>query len=233
MKLLRNIVMVAVGVLAAAFVFLRFGIFPYEDLRYRLAITVNVDGKDYSGSSVMQVRYTDPADIFPMNRKGAGLTGQALTIDLGQDRALVALLIAPPGSRVAGDYRAYPTAIPVKEFKIARSIGALKLSAVRRVRTEGAKARVPVGALPLLVYLPNVNDPASAKLVDPNDLAATLGDHARIVSADAETVDMGLWPLREFFDTGVPVTFYDALRKDGYNPGSSMDLVTLFIQKPN
>lgn len=239
-------VAIGLGIVVLALLCARLWFFPYEDLRYRLSLTVNLDGKEYSGSSVRQVRYTF-GTFHPINVM-ADTPAQALVIKLPDDAVLVAMLVPRPDGQ-AGAYKPSPASMPVKEFGMAPSIGALKQSSVRRVRLEGARVAIPLDRLPLLVYLPNANDPDTASIVDPKNPAATLGDHAMIVRADIETVDMGFWPLRFLVDMGPKVStniedtipwardyqslhrFSEALLRDGWKPGSSIGLETLFTQE--
>jgi len=224
--------------------------FPFVDLRYRLAMTINLDGKDYTGSSVSQIRYefANIKDFHNDTRTDA----EALVIKLPDNAALVSMLVPSPGrpSSEPGSYRPTPSTMPVKEFGMAESVGALKLSTVLSVRLFGAKANVALDRLPLLVYLSNVNDPDTAKFVDPDNLAVTLGDHARIVSTEIETVSMWAWPLRWLVSLVTPMTrdvertipwarnyaslarFVAALRRDGYKSGGSLLIESLFVKEP-
>lgn len=244
MKRAAIIILAVLAILVA----IRLLAFPYQDLRYRLTLTLNTDGKDHSGSTVTHVSYEHPIRTLPPSGRGAVVEGEALLVDLGA-RGVVAALLKGADTQSAGEYTATPAAIPVREFGIAPSLGSVEQKDVARIRRNGAKASIPSDRLPLLVYFRDIKDPTSARLVDPNDLKATIGDEAKLVHASVETVSMGPWPLYLFLPTGVPVStgiekripwlsdrqtrkaFLQALHKSGYKRTESVSIKRWFVRE--
>jgi hypothetical protein len=154
--------------------------------RFRLAIEVEVGGEVRSGSSVIEVRTTDYNVGMP-GAKGtrSRVLGEAVLVDLGKGRNVIAALGAGPAGSVDG-------------------IAALTLSAFMPTR-PGLKHRdVPnlTGSAPLtgqqiptLVTFSDLGDPKTARVIAPEEFEQAFGGDARFKRAYVEMVPAGSWPF--------------------------------------
>jgi hypothetical protein len=161
--------------------------------KYRLTVEVETPQGVKSASGVMAVH---PDRSYS---RGGHTTarGDAVFVDLGGGKNLVALL-AHIDKSVELDGINY---VALRAYKAAgRNVSFNEMS-----RTTGV---VPVtGALvPVLVTFPNPDDPASARAVQPGDIAAALGNGFRLHGISAESVPSGFWPLDFGGALGEPVT---------------------------
>lgn len=147
-------------------------LYPAYTVRYRLTVNAIADGLPHSGSSVIEMRVkTQPQLVFDMPPWLFRISGEAVFVDLGNGRNLVAVLDPRP-SRGSMAYM-----LPFKAFKIP--------FAVERARDLGGlqgERRLEQKDWPAFVTFRNVGDPSSVESVDPKDLAKTLGDGVRIES---------------------------------------------------
>jgi hypothetical protein len=162
--------------------------------KYRLTLEVETPDGPKSASSVLAVH---PDRSY--TRRGLTRTlGDAVFVDLGQGKNLVALLVHVDGKLALDDVnyvalRAYAEAsgkrVPFSEMS----------------RLSGT---VPVkGALvPVLVAFADPAMPGSARLVPPDDAEAVLGKGYRLQRISAEVVPNGYWPLDFGGVLGEPVT---------------------------
>jgi hypothetical protein len=161
--------------------------------KYRLMVEVETPEGIKSASGVLAVH---PDRGY--SRRGQTTTkGDAVFVDLGQGKNLVALLAHIDGT-LDLDGINY---VALRAYKAAgRNVSFNEMN-----RMTGA---VPVtGALiPVLVTFAVSGDPASARAVPPDDLAAALGKGFRLHGITAEAVPNGVWPLDFGGALGEPVT---------------------------
>jgi hypothetical protein len=161
--------------------------------KYRLTVEVDTPEGIKSASGVLAVH---PDRGY--SRRGHTTTkGDAVFVDLGQGKNLVALLAHIDGT-LDLDGINY---VALRAYKASgRNVSFNEMN-----RMTGA---VPVtGALiPVLVTFAVLGDPASARAVPPDDLAAVLGKGFRLHGFAAEVVPNGLWPLDFGGAFGGPVT---------------------------
>ena len=162
--------------------------------KYRLTVEVETPEGRKSASGVMAVH---PDRSY--TRRGQTRTlGDAIFVDLGQGKNLVALLAHIDSNLVLDDmnyvaFRAYTAAagkrVPFSEMS----------------RLTGT---VPVkGALiPVLIAFTDPASPGTARLVAPDDAEAALGKGYRLQGITAEAVPNGYWPLDFGGALGEPVT---------------------------
>ena len=162
--------------------------------KYRLTLEVETPDGPKSASSVLAVH---PDRSY--TRRGQTRTlGEAVFVDLGRGKNLVALLAHVDGKLVLEDInyvalRAYAEAsgkrVPFSEMS----------------RQTGT---VPVkGALvPVLIAFADPAVPGSARVVLPDDAEAALGKGYRLQKISAEVVPNGYWPLDFGGMLGEPVT---------------------------
>jgi len=162
--------------------------------KYRLAVEVETPGGVRSASGVLSVH---PDRGY--SRKGSTVTkGDAVFVDLGGGKNLVALLAQLDDNTLDLDGMNY---LALRAFKAAgRNVAFNEMS-----RISGA---VPVtGALvPVLAAFSDLNDPATMRVVKPDDLQATYGNGFRLRGVTVEAVPNGFWPLDFGGMLGEPVT---------------------------
>src|SRR5438093_87103 len=162
--------------------------------KYRLTLEVETPEGRKSASGVMAVHpdrsYTRPGQTRTL--------GDAVFVDLGQGRNLVALLAHVDEKLVLDDVnyvalRAYNAAagkrVPFSEMS--------RLTGIVPVKGE---------LVPVLVSFADSAAPGSARVVPPDDADAVLGKGYRLQGISAEVVPNGYWPLDFGGALGEPVT---------------------------
>src|SRR3954452_5788728 len=161
--------------------------------KYRLTVEVETPEGVKAGSSVISVH---PDRGY--SRKGhTGIKGDAVLVDLGDGKNLVALL-AHIDSALDLDGMNY---LALRAYKAAgRNVSFNEMS-----RMTGA---VPVsGALiPVLVTFGDLSEPGTTRTASPDDLKAAFGSGFQLHRLSAEVVPNGFWPLDIGGPLGEPVT---------------------------
>jgi hypothetical protein len=202
--------------------------------KYRLTVEVETPEGLKSARGVMAVH---PDRGY--SRSGHTTTkGDAVLVDLGGGKNLVALL-AHRDNTVDLDGMNY---VALRAYKAAGQ----NVSFNEMSRMTGA---VPVtGALiPILVSFTDLSNPATARTVPPDNLAAVLGQGFRLHGMTAEVVPNGIWPLDFGGRLGEPVTrgieaklpwwngtaapAATALRAAGVPAGAAIDPREVFTRK--
>ncbi|WP_246669469.1 MULTISPECIES: hypothetical protein [unclassified Bradyrhizobium] len=162
--------------------------------KYRLTVEVETPQGRKSASSVLAVH---PDRGY--SRGGHTRTvGDAVFVDLGGGKNLVALLAHLDGKLDLDD-------INYLALRAYNAAGGKRVSFNEMNRLTGS---VPVkGALiPVLVSFGDPANPATARVVLPDDLAAVLGNGYRLGEITAEVVPNGFWPVDFGGALGEPVT---------------------------
>lgn len=139
----------------------------------KVTVTVETPQGERSGSSVMHVEWSGGVPFIVGDARGGGykLRGEAPTVDLGGGRYLFALLRGMEG-------------LPYEIFAGGRG----GMANARRTITGADQPQdVPARLHPMLVTFANINDPASVRRVDPDDLAATFGPGYALKAITLET----------------------------------------------
>lgn len=163
---------------------------------YRLTIEVDTPDGVRSGSGVWRSAWTRKADWIPQTPGSvASLRGEAVFVDLGGGRHVIAILgLGPTGT--------------------ANGIESLAARAFRRDRPlwfveapswEGT-AELRVFDIPTLVTFADLADPTTARVVAPEEFPQVFGPGVRFKRATIEMVPAGIWPLTLLGLSGVPVT---------------------------
>jgi hypothetical protein len=124
-----------------------------------------------------------------------GIDGEAVSIDLGNNDVLFALLTQGKHPRSGPEY-----IIPVL---FGLTTGGFGSEDIRRIGALGGRRDVPFDLLPLMIRLRNAADPKSAELFDPVN---SLDRGLKLVRATLEIVEAGIWPLNVVGITGVPIS---------------------------
>jgi hypothetical protein len=164
--------------------------------KYRLTLEVETPEGRKSASGVLAVH---PDRSY--SRRGQTRTlGDAVFVDLGQGKNLVALLAHIDNNKLEFDGINY---VALRAYTVA--------SGGERVSFNAMSAQtgiVPVKAelVPVLVTFADAANPASARVVPPDDAEAVLGTGYRLQGISAEVVPNGYWPLDFGGALGEPVT---------------------------
>ena len=164
--------------------------------KYRLTVEVETPEGAKSASSVVAVH---PDRSY--SRRGQTRTlGDAIYVDLGQGKNLVALLAHIDNNKLELDGINY---VALRAYTVA--------AGGKRVSVNAMSAQtgiVPVKAelVPVLVSFADPADPASARAVAPDDAEAVLGKGYRLQGITAEVVPNGFWPIDFGGMLGEPVT---------------------------
>ncbi|HXH44202.1 MAG TPA: hypothetical protein VNK51_10200 [Bradyrhizobium sp.] len=165
------------------------------DHKYRLTVEVATPDGIKTGSGILAV-----VPDRNYNRSGRTTTrGEAVFVDLGRGKNLVALLAHQQGAKLDFDDINYLA---------LRAYGAARGSRVSFKDMSRQTGVVPVQGelIPALVSFGDLKDPASARLVDSRNAEAILGDGYAIRGFFAEVVPNGFWPIDFGGPLGEPVT---------------------------
>jgi len=163
--------------------------------KYRLTVEVETPEGRKSASGVVAVH---PDRSY--SRRGQTRTlGDAVFVDLGQGKNLVALLAHIDNNKLEFDGINY---VALRAYTAAQG---------QRVSFNAMSAQtgiVPVKAelVPVLVTFADPANPASARAVAPDDAEAVLGKGYRLQGITAEVVPNGFWPIDFGGMLGEPVT---------------------------
>ena len=175
MKWLVGVVVVLAGLYVAYTL-------KYPTYSYRYRITVEVETADgvKRGSSVLQTKLVQFPYWFTLgnNTYLVQVKGEAVFVDLGNGRNLVALLALGPG---AEDGRASLFA-PRSFFQIKNDVYP-ELTWTRELSTMTGRREYAGDKRPTLVTFGDLNDPATVREVPFNTPASVLGDDVRSVQA--------------------------------------------------
>jgi len=172
------------------------GIYCYRpDHKYRLTIAVDTPQGIKSASGVIAIY----KDKFSIGGVGGGVAaqGDAIFVDLGGGRNLVALLsLGKNGSDVDGvDYLA------MNAFAAAGQ----KVS-FKEVKELKGEVDLQSNLIPTLVTFADLSDPWSARVLESEHIDAVLGRGYRLDRVTLRMVPVGLWPIDFGRGLGEPVT---------------------------
>lgn len=180
------------GIIAVALTLLIAGVigwykasFPTYSYRYRLTISVELDGKVHTGSSVIEILHIGQPHIPDAGSFIPQVRGQAAFVDLGPAGAIVAAL--GPGTQQTSDSPNY--AVPAV-WLAARAFGNQSTyKELPELEKLHGRRDLTSSNMPRLIWFPNIADPMSAKPFAARDVAGLLGPSARVVAAHVEITD--------------------------------------------
>lgn len=199
--------------------------YPTYTYNYRMTVNVEADGKICSGSSVIEVRLVKQMQLTgEMPRVATEVSGEAVFVDLGGGRNVIALL--------ASGYKAkdseYPKYIVSKHFKLSYEDSDL----VKFPRLQG-RWELPSGELPALISFTNLNDPKTARAVGSTEFENVFDPevHFKGVSIEmtSDPVTRGIEKnLKWWNNPGRPVSEARRAWLAGDTVGPSIEPETLF-----
>jgi len=163
-------------------------------IRYRVIVTVEVDGRLVEGTSVMEMSYTrfERRSLLGMGGS-ATLKGEAVVLDLNGRGTLFVL---PVQQDWTGSLSEVYQGCVLASFGVHSSIGSLKPSDLRHLRA--AKGRVPLFiftkkyGVPVFATFHDESNPSSIYEVDPDHLEDAFGSGVRLKRIDLEVTDAPL-----------------------------------------
>jgi hypothetical protein len=149
--------------------------YPTYTYRYRMTVEVIVDGVVRSGSSVIEVRLNrQPKFLSEVPRVRSEFTGDAVFVDLGRGRNVVALLAAEAGKQTD-----FPMLVVPAHYKLSYENDDLpKYSRLRGQWTLSPDA-LPPSQMPTLITFVDINDPFSAKVIYTHEFPKIFGEDVR------------------------------------------------------
>ena len=167
------------------------------DHKYRLTLEVETPGGVRSASGVISVHPNRAYGGSGSGPAGPRIKGDALFVDLGNGRNLVALLLhgTNPAETDGLNY------LPLRAFAAAG-----RRLDFREVRKQTGSIAVTGELIPTLVTFSDPASPDSARVAEPSKLAASLGDGFALRRVSLEIVPSGFWPLDYGGALGEPVT---------------------------
>lgn len=154
--------------------------YAQPDHYYRLTIDVETPDGMKSASSVLAMYLHDTTWGLPEARGlRAALKGDAVFLDLGHGRNVVALLAQ--GSKAEN-------VVNMLGLDAASFARAGQPSEWYEIKDLKGIAAVPADLIPTLVTIPDVNDPKSTRVIAPDDFASVFGPGYRFKGATVEIV---------------------------------------------
>jgi hypothetical protein len=176
-----------VGIVALCAVALIVGyniMFPTYAYRYRLTISLDVDGQIHTGSSVIEVVWVGGPEFGDVGPYHPSVRGQAAFVDLGEHGAVVALLIAPSHNQAG--ITVWPEGVGAL-WLVPRAFGKGRtLEELPELTQLSGRRELTPDNMPRLIWFSNIADPKTARGIRPDDIPILFGQGARLVAAYVE-----------------------------------------------
>lgn len=230
------LVLIVVGIVAYKFAY------PRVSVRYRITAVAELDGRQSSGSSVMEVTYYKNIQLLGVEAETQiGIRGDATPIAFG-DRRLLVVLLAPGENPHSGPEFIVP-------FAFGLTKGGIGPKSFARVAKLSGSKELPPELFPAAVFFRDSLDPTSVRLVNPPAPATV----PRLLSVTLEILNTKTWtsgfPFTYNFTFGRSALssinqalpwlksdssrkqFARTLRAKNYPASSSAETVSLFTQE--
>jgi hypothetical protein len=169
--------------------------FYRPDHKYRLTVEIDTPQGVKSAAGVMAI-HKDRISIGGMGG-GVGVKGDAIFVDLGGGRNVIALLVhGKDGLEFDG----------MSHLALNAFASAGEKVPFKEVKHLSGKVAVTGALIPTLITFTDLADPLSARELDPADIGAVLGDGYRLHGVTLEMVPVGFWPFDFGGTLGEPVT---------------------------
>jgi hypothetical protein len=147
--------------------------FPTYTHRYRLVVTIQIDDRSYTGSSVIQVRFIGQPSILEAPPFFPAVGGEAAVVELPGRRAIVATLF---GSSSGFDPSVGATFLALRAFKLRGFEG------YRQITRQTGRRELSPDNMPPLIWLSDIADPKTARRITTAHIPELLGAKARLAS---------------------------------------------------
>lgn len=166
--------------------------YPTYSCRYRMTVSVEVDGQVRSASSVIEYSVTKQMQFLPtVNPKHFDAEGQAVFIDLGRERSLIALL---QSGEFAQEYD-FPLRVVPSHFELKTERQLASMSTLR------GKWELDEKNLPTLATFSDPNNSATLRVVRPDQLEQAFGQGVRWRGV---TIEMTTDPVTRGLEARLP-----------------------------
>jgi hypothetical protein len=161
--------------------------YPVCTFRYKLTAEVITPQGLRTGSSVIEVTYAHHGDWGGGDGPDQTVNGEAVYVDLGQGKNVFILFSSTSSGREPADRRidrnysdrrgaSSVLALPIKVFAINWIFGReIELCNELTAKVTRNPVTIPNELLPTLIRLEHLDDPRSAKIVQPNFFSAEFG----------------------------------------------------------
>jgi hypothetical protein len=189
-----GIIAIPVGCFGSAVVYEVWNTYTY---RYRLTVEVETPDGLKSSSSVVEFSARPKAGWIPQTSGIApSARGEAVFVDLGGGRNVIALLASGPKA----EYFDYPYYVVPRHFKLGRN----DLQELKTYSSLQGQWDLPSQDLPTLITFSDLSDPTTAQVLQPSEFEQRFGPGFQFKRAFVEMVSPGTWPFRSL---GWPSSF--------------------------
>jgi hypothetical protein len=155
--------------------------YPVYSYRYRLTVNVELDGKTYSGSSVIEIGWQEGIKLGDSGGFAPMIRGQAVLVDLGDRGVVVATLINGESYGPAEDGALGAQWIAPRAFGTTTNA-----EEIPKLPELHGKRDLALDNLPRFLWFSNPQDPTTAQKLLVQDIPAALGSTARFAGASVE-----------------------------------------------
>jgi hypothetical protein len=185
--------------------------YPTYTYRYRMTVEVLADGAVRSGASVIEVRIAKQPQFGNAPPQVSRVRGEAVFVDLGGGRNVIALLAAGPNAKNFDyPYNVIPTVfgLTFNDHDLA------KLSGLRGSR------QLPANFLPTLATFADLNDPKTGRVVRPEEFEQVFGHGVifRRVFVEMTTDDVTAGIDKRIPGLRDPKHWNEQLLREAYDP---------------
>jgi hypothetical protein len=154
--------------------------YPSFTYRYRLTISATVNNEVRSGSSIIEVKVSKQPMLLTEVPIVQAVKGEAVFVDLGDNRDLIALLASGPLARNTD----FPQQVVPQHLKL-NLFNERDWAQLRNLR---GRWELGAGELPTLMTFTDLTNPATGKVVQPNDFSTVFGSTVRFDRATIEII---------------------------------------------
>lgn len=182
---------------------------PSYEHRFRITLGVSTPDGVKDGSSVWSVTCTEPVPIAGASAMSGGCKtrGEAIFVDLGQGRNLIALMARGPLGEGVDVYDIAVRAFDYAGMPRNRQRQVIGSWYAYAPAWQGHRELGGANLLTLTSFA-SLEDPATGRVIRPTPagLEADLAPGYRLERFTLEMVPAGLWPLNHFDLSGTPVS---------------------------
>jgi hypothetical protein len=169
---------------------------------FRLSLSVETPDGVRTASSVLKVTYRWVQTLGSGPATGYDLKGEAVFLDLGQGRNIIMLLAHGPTGDSVDAIAWLPTSALLG---LPSGWSAFEALANGGKKLAGSTELKPP-LIPTIITFSDLKDPATARVITPEDYGYLFGAGTRFKGVKLEMVPVGIWPLNLIGITGTPVT---------------------------
>ncbi|QWG22846.1 hypothetical protein KMZ93_23305 [Bradyrhizobium sediminis] len=192
MKFLVTVSVIIAGLLFGGLIYLN-----RPDHKYRLTVEVQTPDGVRSGSGVMAIYQGKISGPLPEAVAGVSMKGDAVYVDLGGGRNLIAIL-------AHGENASYYDGMGFLAMNAFAAAG--RKVPFKEVKLLSGTVQLYGNLIPTLVTFADVADPKTARVLAPPNIEAAFGAGYHLKRVTLEMLPAGLWPFDFGGPLGEPVT---------------------------